>query len=207
MDRRLVELRERLWKKKAALQQSENQPVSLYRKKISAKVDFYNFKVFLFVFCTKHLFLLCCCLLNIQVLIEKAAAVKHFCSLQVASDCTAPQYSMGSRVAAVGPYIQSSSTSSSQGPPVPVRQEILVKPAYPDGTVTLPMADSSLKPPPRPVKPASGTCFRDVRNIFFYVLSLSQHAETLFESELVTSISSTKTLLDVVISASQVSTP
>uniref|UniRef100_A0AAX7UT60 SH3 domain-containing protein n=1 Tax=Astatotilapia calliptera TaxID=8154 RepID=A0AAX7UT60_ASTCA len=117
MDRRLVELRERLWKKKAALQQSENQPV--------------------------------------------------------ASDCTAPQYSMGSRVAAVGPYIQSSSTSSSQGPPVPVRQEILVKPAYPDGTATLPMADSSLKPPPRPVKPASGTCFRDVRNIFFYVLSLS----------------------------------
>uniref|UniRef100_A0AAX7UWA8 Ras association domain-containing protein n=1 Tax=Astatotilapia calliptera TaxID=8154 RepID=A0AAX7UWA8_ASTCA len=106
MDRRLVELRERLWKKKAALQQSENQPV--------------------------------------------------------ASDCTAPQYSMGSRVAAVGPYIQSSSTSSSQGPPVPVRQEILVKPAYPDGTATLPMADSSLKPPPRPVKPASGTCFRDV---------------------------------------------
>uniref|UniRef100_A0A3P9CDB8 Apoptosis-stimulating of p53 protein 2 n=1 Tax=Maylandia zebra TaxID=106582 RepID=A0A3P9CDB8_9CICH len=89
MDRRLVELRERLWKKKAALQQSENQPV--------------------------------------------------------ASDCTAPQYSMGSRVAAVGPYIQSSSTSSSQGPPVPVRQEILVKPAYPDGTATLPMADSSLK--------------------------------------------------------------
>uniref|UniRef100_A0A3Q4MHW0 Tumor protein p53 binding protein, 2b n=1 Tax=Neolamprologus brichardi TaxID=32507 RepID=A0A3Q4MHW0_NEOBR len=103
MDRRLVELRERLWKKKAALQQNENQPV--------------------------------------------------------ASDCTAPQYSMGSRVAAVGPYIQSSSTSSSQGPPVPVRQEILVKPAYPDGTVTLPKADSSLKPPPRPVKPASGTCF------------------------------------------------
>uniref|UniRef100_A0A3P9CDA8 Apoptosis-stimulating of p53 protein 2 n=1 Tax=Maylandia zebra TaxID=106582 RepID=A0A3P9CDA8_9CICH len=98
MDRRLVELRERLWKKKAALQQN----------------------------------------------------------------CTAPQYSMGSRVAAVGPYIQSSSTSSSQGPPVPVRQEILVKPAYPDGTATLPMADSSLKPPPRPVKPASGTCFRDV---------------------------------------------
>uniref|UniRef100_A0A669DA05 Ubiquitin specific peptidase 34 n=1 Tax=Oreochromis niloticus TaxID=8128 RepID=A0A669DA05_ORENI len=99
MDRRLVELQERLWKKKAALQQNENQPVT-------------------------------------------------------------PQYSMGSRVAAVGPYIQSSSTSSSQAPPVPVRQEILVKPAYLDGTATLPMADSSLKPPPRPVKPASGTCFR-----------------------------------------------
>lgn len=100
MDRRLAELRERLWKKKAALQQNENQPV--------------------------------------------------------ASDSTAPQHGMGSRVAAVGPYIQSSSTSSSQGPPVPTRQEILVKPAYPDGTATLPMPDSSLKPPPRPVKPASG---------------------------------------------------
>lgn len=30
-----------------------------------------------------------------------------------------------------------------------------MKPAYPDGTSTLPMPDSSLKPP-RPVKPASG---------------------------------------------------
>lgn len=86
---------------------------------------------------------------------------------------------------------------------MPVRQEILVKPAYPDGTVTLPKADSSLKPPPRPVKPASGTCFRDVRNIFFYVLSPSMLKHYLS----LTSISSTKTLLDVVISASQVSTP
>lgn len=67
MDRRLVELQERLWKKKAALQQNENQPVSLYRKKISAKVDFYHvIQVVVFFFCTKHLFLLCCCLLNIQ---------------------------------------------------------------------------------------------------------------------------------------------
>lgn len=32
-----------------------------------------------------------------------------------------------------------------------------MKPAYPDGTTTLPAPDSSLKPPPRPVKPASGT--------------------------------------------------
>ncbi|XP_047433474.1 apoptosis-stimulating of p53 protein 2-like [Mugil cephalus] len=92
MDRRLAELRQRLRKKKAALQQ-ENLPV--------------------------------------------------------ASDGVAPQLGVGSRVAAVGPYIQSSSTSSSQGPPV-------VKPAYPDGTATLPMPDSSLKPPPRPAKPASG---------------------------------------------------
>uniref|UniRef100_A0A8C4HHL6 SH3 domain-containing protein n=1 Tax=Dicentrarchus labrax TaxID=13489 RepID=A0A8C4HHL6_DICLA len=102
MDRRLAELRQRLWKKKAALQQKENLPV--------------------------------------------------------ASDGVAPQHGVVSRVAAVGPYIQSSSsTTSPQGPPVPARQEALVKPAYPDGTATLPMPDSSLKPPPRPVKPASGT--------------------------------------------------
>ncbi|XP_040001089.1 apoptosis-stimulating of p53 protein 2-like [Xiphias gladius] len=100
MDRRLAELRQRLWKKKAALQQKENLPV--------------------------------------------------------ASDVLAPQHGVGSRVAAVGPYIQSSSTASSQGPPVPARPEVPVKPAYPDGTATLPMLDSSLKPPPRPVKPASG---------------------------------------------------
>ncbi|KAM3623599.1 uncharacterized protein V6R79_013131 [Siganus canaliculatus] len=96
MDRRLAELRQRLWKKKAALQQKENLPM--------------------------------------------------------ASDGVALQHGGVSRVAAVGPYIQ----SSSQGPPVPARQEVLVKPAYPDGTATLPMPDMSLKPPPRPVKPASG---------------------------------------------------
>uniref|UniRef100_A0A673CH93 Tumor protein p53 binding protein, 2b n=1 Tax=Sphaeramia orbicularis TaxID=375764 RepID=A0A673CH93_9TELE len=100
MDRRLAELRQRLWKKKAALQQKENLPVP--------------------------------------------------------SDSVGPQIGMGSRVAAVGPYIQSSSTSS-QGPPVLAQQEVLVKPAYPDGTATLPMPESSMKPPPRPAKPASGT--------------------------------------------------
>lgn len=68
----------------------------------------------------------------------------------------APHHGVGSRVAAVGPYIQSSSTTCSQGPQVPARQDVLVKPAYPDGTATLPMPDSSLKPPPRPAKPASG---------------------------------------------------
>ncbi|KAM9856918.1 apoptosis-stimulating of p53 protein 2b [Aulostomus maculatus] len=100
MERRLAELRLRLWKKKVALQQKENLPV--------------------------------------------------------ASDGVATHHGVGSKVAAVGPYIQSSSTVSSQGPPVPPRHEILVKPAYPDGTATLPTPDSSLKPPPRPVKPASG---------------------------------------------------
>ncbi|CAB1344742.1 unnamed protein product [Coregonus sp. 'balchen'] len=69
MDKRVAELRERLWKKKAALQQKENLPVR---------------------------------------------------------------------------------------PPVPSRQELLIKPAYPDGTTTLPMPDSSMKAPPRPLKPYSG---------------------------------------------------
>ncbi|XP_024858081.1 apoptosis-stimulating of p53 protein 2 isoform X3 [Kryptolebias marmoratus] len=99
MDQRLIELRQRLWKKKAALQQKENLPV--------------------------------------------------------ASDSITHQHGVSSRVAAVGPYIQSSSTSGSQGPPAQDRQEMMVKPAYPDGTATLPMPDSSLKPPPRPAKPAS----------------------------------------------------
>lgn len=49
-----------------------------------------------------------------------------------------------SRVAAVGPYIQ-----TTPAPPVLPRQDILVKPAYPDGTATLP------KPLP---KPTTGTC-------------------------------------------------
>ncbi|XP_072239671.1 apoptosis-stimulating of p53 protein 2-like [Leuresthes tenuis] len=99
MDRRLAELRQRLWKKKAALQQKENLPV--------------------------------------------------------ASDGMAFQHSVSSKVAAVGPYILSSSTACSLGPPVPACKEMLVKPAYPDGTATLPMPDSSLKQPPRPPKPAS----------------------------------------------------
>ncbi|XP_029929812.1 apoptosis-stimulating of p53 protein 2-like isoform X2 [Myripristis murdjan] len=99
MDRRLAELRQRLWKKKAALQQKENVPV--------------------------------------------------------APDGQAAPHGGSSRVAAVGPYIQSPSPGS-QGPPLPARQDAPVKPAYPDGTATLPPPDSALKPPPRPAKPASG---------------------------------------------------
>ncbi|XP_068582892.1 apoptosis-stimulating of p53 protein 2-like isoform X2 [Cebidichthys violaceus] len=130
MDRRLAELRQRLWKKKAALQQKENLPA--------------------------------------------------------ASDGVAPQHGVGSRVAAVGPYIQSSSsTPSSQGPPVPARHEVLVKPAYPDGTATLPMPDSSLKPPPRPVKPASGFATSKISKLSDWSGSFSEssggysHASTL----------------------------
>ncbi|XP_056136569.1 apoptosis-stimulating of p53 protein 2-like [Lampris incognitus] len=98
MDRRLAELRQRLWKKKAALQQKENLPV--------------------------------------------------------APDSQGPQQGGPSRVAAVGPYIQSS--FGSQGPPPPACKDTWLKATYPDGTATLPMPDSSVKPPPRPLKPASG---------------------------------------------------
>uniref|UniRef100_A0A1A7YU31 Tumor protein p53 binding protein, 2 n=1 Tax=Iconisemion striatum TaxID=60296 RepID=A0A1A7YU31_9TELE len=95
MDRHLSELRERLWKKKAALQQKENLPV--------------------------------------------------------APDGVVPQHGGSSRVAAVGPYIQSFSTSGAQD-----GQDMLLKPTHGDGTSTLPTYRSALKPPPKPAKPAPG---------------------------------------------------
>ncbi|XP_053164051.1 apoptosis-stimulating of p53 protein 2 isoform X3 [Hemicordylus capensis] len=86
MDKRVNELRERLWKKKAALQQKENVPVS--------------------------------------------------------SDGNQPQpvVSTPSRVAAVGPYIQSSTM-----PRIASRNELLVKPAFPDATAALQAPDGPLK--------------------------------------------------------------
>uniref|UniRef100_A0A8D0AZ52 Tumor protein p53 binding protein 2 n=1 Tax=Salvator merianae TaxID=96440 RepID=A0A8D0AZ52_SALMN len=86
MDKRVNELRERLWKKKAALQQKENVPVS--------------------------------------------------------SDGNQPQtvVSTPSRVAAVGPYIQSATM-----PRIASRNELLVKPALPDGIPTLQTSDDPLK--------------------------------------------------------------
>ncbi|NWI19053.1 ASPP2 protein, partial [Crypturellus soui] len=86
MDKRVNELRERLWKKKAALQQKENVPVS--------------------------------------------------------SDGNLPQpvASAPSRVAAVGPYIQSSTM-----PRITSRPELLVKPAFSDGTQALQIPDGPLK--------------------------------------------------------------
>ncbi|XP_044069642.1 apoptosis-stimulating of p53 protein 2a isoform X5 [Siniperca chuatsi] len=84
MDKRISELRDRLWKKKAALQQKENLPLP--------------------------------------------------------SEGQAGQQSGPSRVAAVGPYIQSSTM-----PRGPVRHDLLVKPAYPDGTATLPAHDPQSK--------------------------------------------------------------
>ncbi|KFV58367.1 Apoptosis-stimulating of p53 protein 2, partial [Tyto alba] len=86
MDKRVNELRERLWKKKAALQQKENVPVS--------------------------------------------------------PDGNFPQpvASAPSRVAAVGPYIQSSTM-----PRIASRPELLVKPAFSDGTQALQVPDGPLK--------------------------------------------------------------
>ncbi|XP_014843035.1 PREDICTED: apoptosis-stimulating of p53 protein 2 isoform X3 [Poecilia mexicana] len=84
MDKRISELRDRLWKKKAALQQKENLPLP--------------------------------------------------------SDGQAGPQSGPSRVAAVGPYIQSSTL-----PRGPSRHELLVKPGYPDSTATLPGSDSQSK--------------------------------------------------------------
>ncbi|XP_074502002.1 apoptosis-stimulating of p53 protein 2a isoform X3 [Sebastes fasciatus] len=100
MDKRIIELRDRLWKKKAALQQKENLPNGYPGK-------------------------------------ERASKDTH---LQVPSDGQAGQQSGPSRVAAVGPYIQSSTM-----PRGPVRHDLLVKPAYPDGTATLPAHDPQSK--------------------------------------------------------------
>ncbi|XP_063730885.1 apoptosis-stimulating of p53 protein 2a isoform X2 [Eleginops maclovinus] len=96
MDKRIIELRDRLWKKKAALQQKENLPNGYPGK-------------------------------------ERASKDTH---LQVPTDGPAGQQSGPSRVAAVGPYIQSSTMPRGQ-----VRHDLLVKPAYPDGTATLPAHD------------------------------------------------------------------
>ncbi|CAN9499779.1 unnamed protein product [Ophioblennius macclurei] len=100
MDKRISELRDRLWKKKAALQQKENLPNGYPGK-------------------------------------ERASKDTH---LQLPSEGQPGQQSGPSRVAAVGPYIQSSTM-----PRGPVRHDLLVKPAYPDGTATLPAPDPQIK--------------------------------------------------------------
>uniref|UniRef100_A0A3Q2W5K2 Tumor protein p53 binding protein, 2a n=1 Tax=Haplochromis burtoni TaxID=8153 RepID=A0A3Q2W5K2_HAPBU len=100
MDKRISELRDRLWKKKAALQQKENLPNGYPGK-------------------------------------ERASKETH---LQLPSDAQAGQQSGPSRVAAVGPYIQSSTM-----PRGPARHDLLVKPAYPDGTATLPAHEPQSK--------------------------------------------------------------
>ncbi|XP_061692964.1 apoptosis-stimulating of p53 protein 2a isoform X2 [Syngnathoides biaculeatus] len=103
MDKRISELRDRLRKKKAALEQ----------------------KGFI---------------LNGYPTKERASKDTH---PQAPSDGPASQQQSGgtSRVAAVGPYIQSSTLPRGG----PGRHELLVKPAYPDGTTTLPTHDLQSK--------------------------------------------------------------
>ncbi|KAG9334882.1 hypothetical protein JZ751_006362 [Albula glossodonta] len=100
MDRRVSELRERLWKKKAALQQKENLPNGIPVKDKASKGN------------------------------------QH----KPAGDGPLPLQTGPSRVAAVGPYIQSSTV-----PRGSAGRDALVKPAYPDGTATLPVQESPLK--------------------------------------------------------------
>ncbi|KAM6916774.1 apoptosis-stimulating of p53 protein 2a [Xenentodon cancila] len=100
MDKRISELRDRLWKKKAALQQKENLPNGYPGKERASKDT----------------------------------------QLQMPSDGQAGQQSGPSRVAAVGPYIQSSTM-----PRGPVKHDLLVKPGYADGTATLPAHDPQSK--------------------------------------------------------------
>ncbi|XP_041107962.1 apoptosis-stimulating of p53 protein 2a isoform X2 [Polyodon spathula] len=123
MDKRVNELRDRLWKKKAALQHKENVPTVFPGKENSTKEN----------------------------------QNKYF-TKKIVPDSNASQQtgSPQSRVAAVGPYIQSSTV-----PRGPSRHELLIKPAYPDGTSTLPVQDGPLKTQTLPmggaVKTAAGS--------------------------------------------------
>ncbi|XP_066552761.1 apoptosis-stimulating of p53 protein 2 isoform X2 [Amia ocellicauda] len=121
MDKRVSELRDRLWKKKAALQQKENLPNGFPTKDKASKDS----------------------------------------SIQIVHDGHPSQQpgSAQSRVAAVGPYIQSSTMPRGNA-----RHDLLVKPAHPDGTATLPMQDGPLKIQARiggapPNKPPSEAMF------------------------------------------------
>lgn len=69
--------------------------------------------------------------------------LKDLCfSTKVSPDGNLPQHAVSapSRVAAVGPYIQSSTM-----PRMPSRPELLVKPALPDGSVVMQSAEGPLK--------------------------------------------------------------
>ncbi|XP_048124976.1 apoptosis-stimulating of p53 protein 2a isoform X2 [Alosa alosa] len=115
MDKRVNELRERLWKKKAALQQRENLPNGFPVK-------------------------------------EKASKDSH---PKVSSDIHIQQQTGGSRVAAVGPYIQSSTMPRGQ-----LRHEQLVKPPFPDGTSTLPAQERTTPE----LKSSTGSMFTGVHS-------------------------------------------
>lgn len=76
------------------------------------------------------------------------------CPFQVSSQGQPSPAAGQSRVAAVGPYIQSSTM-----PRGPARHDLL-KPTYPDGTATLPPQDSSPGTVPAPGKPDKGMACR-----------------------------------------------
>ncbi|XP_075719515.1 apoptosis-stimulating of p53 protein 2 isoform X2 [Rhinoderma darwinii] len=120
MDKRVHELRDRLWKKKVALQQKENVPVSAEPPGLTPALPDDPSPC-------------------------HAALIMNF-SIQMNADITSdgnlPQQvpSISSRVAAVGPYIQSATM-----PRLPSRPELLVKPAYPEGTATTQAPDVLLK--------------------------------------------------------------
>lgn len=165
MDQRLGELQERLWKKKAALQQKENLPVSLnntfitisiYHREISNKAK--KVHDFLLYFCT---------FLNSAII------------CQAALNSVNPQHEPSSRVAAVGPYIQSASRSSSQLSAGLPCQETMVKSAYPDGTATLPMPASSRKPPAIRAKPSISMH----SDLFLFGLTLLDNLKMIIDSE------------------------
>ncbi|KAL4640784.1 apoptosis-stimulating of p53 protein 2 isoform X3 [Arapaima gigas] len=115
MDRRVGELRERLWKKKATLQQKENLPNGFPVKDKSSKGNHHK----------------------------------------LPPDGHPLQQSGPSRVAAVGPYIQSSTMPRSSE-----RHEQLVKATYPDGTATLPIQDGPFK---AQVRSTAGTPSAEVK--------------------------------------------
>ncbi|XP_041106001.1 apoptosis-stimulating of p53 protein 2-like isoform X2 [Polyodon spathula] len=119
MDKRVNELRDRLWKKKAALQHKENVPTVFPDKENSAKEN-----------------------------------QNQYFTKKITPDSTASQQTVSSqsRVAAVGPYIQSSTVLCG-----PSRHELLIKPAYPDGTSSLPVQDRPLKTQTLPMGRAAKT--------------------------------------------------
>nr|XP_057921346.1 apoptosis-stimulating of p53 protein 2-like isoform X2 [Doryrhamphus excisus] len=126
MERRLAELRHRLWKKKAALQHQENTAnVWAVGEPLGGSANVWT---------------------------AGTGTVCVGSPMQVTSESA-----VASKVAAVGPYIQ----SSCQVPAPPAHQDVVAKPAYRDGTATLPMPNRSLKPPPRPLKAASAVKTRD----------------------------------------------
>ncbi|XP_033874556.2 apoptosis-stimulating of p53 protein 2a isoform X4 [Acipenser ruthenus] len=138
MDKRVNELRDRLWKKKAALQHKENVPTVFPAKENSTKEN------------------------QNKYFTKKVSTHQTRCNLScdkmIVPDSNASQQngSPQSRVAAVGPYIQSSTV-----PRGPSRHDLLIKPVYPDVTSTLPVQDGPQKtqtlPMGRAAKTAAGS--------------------------------------------------